>query len=119
MLRWLLSRVSLSRLNEGIGRSVVQKLAEHWWFCFKLCSASLTEILEQEGSRASGDHTYGVVRNLAAYDEEGYANVLRASLFTVMGQGYVLGCKVSCPSLACHPLIAGVVGNAACRWMPW
>ena len=80
MLRWLLSRVSVSRLNEGIGRSVVQKLAEHWWFCkgFKRCSASLTEILEQDGSRASGDHTYGVVRNLAAYDEEGYANVLRA-----------------------------------------
>ena len=101
MLRWLLSRVSLSRLNEGIGRSVVQKVAEHWWSCegSKLCSDSMTAILEQEGSRASGDHTYGVVRNLAAYDEEGMPHVLRASLFTVMGQGLVLGCKVNCSSL--------------------
>lgn len=98
MLRWPLSRVSLSRLNEGIGRSVVQKVAEHWWSCegSKLCSDALTEILEQDGSRASGNHTYGVVRNLAAYDEGRMPHVLRASLFTVMGQGVVLGCKVNC-----------------------
>lgn len=98
-LRWLLSRISLSRLNEGIGRSVVQKLAEHWWHCegSKLCSDDMAHILAQEGSRASGDHTYGVVRNLAAYDEDGMAHVLRASLFTIMGEGRVLGFKVRCP----------------------
>ena len=103
-LRWLLSRISLSRLNGGIGRSVVQKLAEHWWSCegSELCSDALREVLEQQGARASGDHTYGVVRNLAAYDEEGKPHVLRASLFTVMGQGFVLGCQVNGPSQAAN-----------------
>jgi len=95
-LRWLMSRVSLSRTNEGVGRGVVQKVVEHWWAVEgeRLCATALSEILAEEGGRASGDHTYGCVRNLCAYDENGKPTALRASLLSVLGQGVVLGFKV-------------------------
>ena len=46
------------------------------------------------GPQASADHTYHVVSNLAARDDNGRLTALKASLTSVMGQDYVLGCKV-------------------------
>ena len=96
-LRWLVRRITLSRLLEGISRASLQKCVLHYWHVIGAdrCNRALAAILAEEGQRASGDRTYHAVSNLTAYDEQGKPNVLRASLYSVLGQGVVLGFKVN------------------------
>ena len=69
----------------------------HYWHVIgaNRCKRALAAILADEGRRASGDHTYHAESNLAAFDDQGKPVVLRASLYSVLGQGVVLGLKVS------------------------
>ena len=96
-LRWLLMRITKSRLLEGVSRVVVAKIAHHFWACVGAhrCMQSRAAILANEGKRASGDHTYHVASNLAAYDDYGRAVPLKASLASIVGERFVLGCAVS------------------------
>ena len=101
-LRWLSFRVAKSNLSAGVSRETIHKIAVHYWVTtgeskFK---AAMARVLAQEGLRASADHTYHVVSNLAARDCTGRQTALRASLTSVMGQEYVLRCKVSFVMLA-------------------
>ena len=111
-LRWLLMRITKSRLLDGVSRVVLAKIVHHFWVCVGLhrCMQSRADILAIEGNRASGDHTYHVVSNLAAYDEFGKAVPLKASLASVVGDRFVLGCAVSIRFLQ-QPVIA-----YACVW---
>lgn len=95
-LGWLLSRVARSRLTEGISRDSVEKVFYHYFECSgrQRCQEARCKVLAREGKRASADHTYHVVSNLAAQDENGRQVALKASLTSLMGQDYVLGCKV-------------------------
>lgn len=96
-LQWLVRRIILSRLLDGISRASLHKVVLHFWECVgrHWCEQALKEILEDEGHRASGDHTYNAVSNLTAFDEQGKAHILKASLISVLGQGVVLGFKAS------------------------
>ncbi len=96
VLRWLVSRITRSRLLEGISRASVHKTVLHFWHVSGAdrCKRALSDALSDEGRRASGDHTYHAVSNLTADDEQGKPVVLRASLYSVLGQGVVLGMKV-------------------------
>lgn len=96
-LQWLVSRVVRSRLASGLSRESVEKLALHYWSVDgqQRCEAAMKAVLAVEGQRASTDHTYHVVSNLAARGEEGKFVALKASLTSVMGQNHVLGCKAS------------------------
>lgn len=91
-LRWLVRREALSRLTEGISRDSLQKVVLHYWHVIgaNRCKRALAAILADEGHRASGDHTYHAVSNLTAFDDQGKPVVLRASLYSVLGQGVVL-----------------------------
>jgi len=95
-LRWLLYRVARSKLGAGVSRETIHKILVHYWTTVgeSKCRAARARVLAQEGLRASADHTYHVVSNLAARDNTGRLTALRASLTSVMGQDYVLGCKV-------------------------
>ena len=105
-LRWLVRRITKSRLLDGISRASLHKTVLHYWHVIGAdrCTRALSGILSDEGQRASGDHTYHVVSNLTAYDDQGKPVVLKASLYSVLGQGVVLGIKVIsihlCP--VCH-----------------
>lgn len=108
-LRWLMMRITKSRLLEGVSRVVVAKIAQHFWARVGAhrCMQSRAAILANEGSRASGDHTYHVVSNLAAYDDYGKAVPLKASLASIVGARFVLGCAVSIhfcmqPAIGCR-----------------
>ena len=95
-LRWLLQRVVRSKLSAGVSRETIQKILVHFWFTVgkSMCEAARAKVLAREGLRASADHTYHVVSNLAAKDETGRFRALRASLTSVMGEDFVLGCQV-------------------------
>ena len=95
-LRWLLWRVSQSRLDGGVSRESIQKVYEHYWACEgkQRCLDDRQRRLAEEGQRAATDHTYHVVSNLAAPGSDGRSVALKASLSSAMGQKYVLGCKV-------------------------
>ena len=95
-LRWLLYRIAKSKLSTGLSRESIHKICLHYWNTVgeSKCKAARARVLAQEGSRASADHTYHVVSNLAARDDNGRLTALKASLTSVMGQDYVLGCKV-------------------------
>ena len=97
-LRWLLRRITKSRLMEGVSRVTVSKIAHHFWECvgYHRCMQSRAAILAMEGHRASGDHTYHVVSNLVAMDDYSRAVPLKASLTSIVGDRFVLGCAVSC-----------------------
>lgn len=97
VLQWLVRRITLSRLLNGISRASVHKIVLHYWDCIgeARCKRDLAPILATDGQRASGDHTYHAVSNLTAFDDEGKPHVLKASLISVLGQGLVLGFKAS------------------------
>ena len=117
-LRWLLMRITKSRLLEGVSRVVLAKIVHHFWVCVGVhrCMQSRAAILAIEGKRASGDHTYHVVSNLAAYDDYGKAVMLRASLASIMGERFVLGCTVSIRFLQ-QPVVAFACDGArTCRF---
>lgn len=86
-LQWLVSRVVRSRLASGITRESVEQLALHYWAVEgqQRCEAAMKAVLAVEGQRASTDHTYHVVSNLAARGEEGKFVALKASLTSVLG----------------------------------
>lgn len=100
MLKWLVRRMTLSRLLAGLSRASLHKVVLHFWECIgkQWCQSALDDIMAEEGHRASGDHTYHSVSNLTAFDDEGRAHVLKASLISVLGGGVVLGFKASIPS---------------------
>ena len=96
-LQWLVSRVARSRLASGLSRESVEKFGLHYWSVEgqQRCEADMKAVMAVEGHRPSTDHTYHVVSNLAARGEDGKFVALKASLTSVMGQSYVLGCKAS------------------------
>ncbi len=85
-----------SKPTEGISLESIQKVLEHFWASVgqRRCKLAREKVLADEGQRAAADHTYHVVSNLAARDAAGRLTALKASLTSVMGQDYVLGCKV-------------------------
>lgn len=95
-LRWTMYKLAKSKLTEGISRESIQKIIEHFWASVgqRRCKLARETVLAHEGQRAATDHTYHVVSNLAARDATGRLSALKASLTSVMGQNYVLGCKV-------------------------
>lgn len=103
-LQWLVSRLSKSRLASGLSRESVEKFALHYWAVEgeQRCEAATEAVMAEEGQRASTDHTYHVVSNLAAKAEDGRFVALKASLTSVMGQSHVLGYQAS--QTACFPL---------------
>ena len=96
-LQWFVSRLSKSRLAGGLSRESVEKFALHYWAVEgkQRCDAAMEAVRAKEGQRASTDHTYHVVSNLAAKAEDGRLVALKASVTSVMGQSHVLGCKAS------------------------
>ena len=96
-IQWLLARVAKSRLPSGPSRESVEKFMLHYWHVEgqQRCESAMEAVRAIEGQRASTDHTYHVVSNLAAKSEEGRFVALKASLTSVMGQSHVLGCKAS------------------------
>ena len=96
-LQWLVSRVARSRLADGLSRESVEKFTLHFWSVEgqQRCETAMEAVMAVEGQRASTDHTYHVVSNLAAKGEDGRFVALKASLTSAMGQNYVLGCKAS------------------------
>lgn len=95
-LQWLIARVVRSRLADGLSRESIQKNMLHFWHTEgqERCRRALAVVRAEEGQRVSTDHTYHIVSNLAAQGEDGKHVALKASLTSVMGQSYVLGCKV-------------------------
>lgn len=89
--------MALSRLLNGLSRATLHKVVLHYWECVgkTRCQKALSDILAEEGQRASGDHTYHAVSNLTAFDDQGKAHVMKASLISVLGRGLVLGFKAS------------------------
>ena len=85
-----------SRLPEGLSRESIQKIVDHYWATKGegRCRDAMATVMAEEGQRVSTDHTYHVVSNLAAQDEDGKFVALKASLVSVMGQDYALGFKV-------------------------
>jgi len=85
-----------SRLPEGLSRESIQKFVDHYWATKgeARCRDGMAKVMAGEGQRVSTDHTYHVVSNLAAQDEDGKFFALKASLVSVMGQDYALGFKV-------------------------
>lgn len=82
---------------DGISRASLHKAMVHHWHVIgeDRCKRALSSILSDEARRASGDHTYHAVSNLTGYDDQGKPVVLRASLYSILGQGGVLGMKVN------------------------
>lgn len=109
-LQWLVSRVARSRLASGLSRESVEKFTLHYWSVEgqQRCEAAMEAVMAVEGHRASTDHTYHVVSNLAARGEDGKFVALKASLTSVMGQSYVLGCKASQPASSLSVPVSGL-----------
>ena len=86
-LQWRLNRVITSRLPEGLSRESIQKIVDHYWATKgeARCRDAMAEVMAEGGQRVSTDHTYHLVSNLAAQDEDGKFVALKASLVSIMG----------------------------------